>query len=53
MTTFEEELRAKRAIKMAEKEHEDNLNRAKEISEIAKQLQVSFKGKSSLNWTGK
>jgi hypothetical protein len=49
MTTFEEELRAKRAIKMAEKEHEDNLNRAREISDIAKQLQVSFKAKSSLD----
>jgi len=49
MTTFEEELRAKRAIKMAEKEHEENLNRAREISDIAKQLQGSFKAKSSLD----
>jgi hypothetical protein len=49
MTTFEEELRAKRAIKIAEKEHEENLNRAREISDIAKQLQVSFKAKLSLD----
>jgi hypothetical protein len=49
MTSFEEELRAKRAIKMAEKEHEENLNRAREISDIAKQLQVSFKAKLSLD----
>jgi hypothetical protein len=48
LTTFEEELRAKRAIKIAEKEHEENLNRAREISEIAKQLQSTFKNKSIL-----
>ena len=43
LTTFEEEIRAKREIKIAEKEHQDNLNRAKEISDIAKQLKESFK----------
>ncbi|HET6862620.1 MAG TPA: hypothetical protein VFH91_06220 [Pyrinomonadaceae bacterium] len=48
LTSFEEELRAKRAIKIAEKEHEENLNRAREISEIAKQLQTTFKNKSIL-----
>ena len=49
MTTFEEELRAKRAIKIAEKEHEENISRAREISDIAKQLQVSFKAKSTID----
>jgi len=38
LTTFEEEMRAKREIKIAEKDHEENLNRAKEIGEIGKQL---------------
>lgn len=43
MTTFEEELRAKRAIKLAEKEHEENLTRAREISQIAKELRDAAK----------
>jgi len=43
LTTFEEEIRAKREIKIAEKEHQDNLNRAKEISDIGKQLKEGFK----------
>ena len=43
LTTFEEEIRAKREIKIAEKEHQDNLNRAKEIGDIAKQLKESYK----------
>ena len=46
---FEEEIRAKRAIKMAEKDHEQNLDRAKEIGELAKQLQVSLTEKSSID----
>lgn len=49
LTTFEEELRAKRAIKMAEKDHEENLKRAKEIAEIGKDLQVTLKDKSVLD----
>src|SRR5512138_3195718 len=32
LTTFEEEMRAKRAIKLAEKEHQENVDRAREIS---------------------
>lgn len=48
MTTFEEEIRAKREIKIAEKEHQENLNRAKEISEIGKQLK-DFKDNSTLD----
>ena len=43
LTTFEEEMRAKRAIKLAEKEHQENLNRAKEISQLAKQLEDATK----------
>jgi hypothetical protein len=48
MTTFEEEIRAKREIKIAEKEHQENLNRAKEISDIGKQLK-NFKDNSPLD----
>src|ERR1041384_3476970 len=49
LTTFEEELRAKRAIKLAEKEHEDNLNRAKEISELGQSLKNDLKDRSALD----
>lgn len=48
LTTFEEEIRAKREIKIAEKEHQENLNRAKEISDIGKQLK-DFKVNSTLD----
>jgi len=48
LTTFEEEIRAKRELKMAEKEHQQNLDRAKEISEIGKQLK-DFKDNSTLD----
>ena len=48
LTTFEEEIRAKREIKIAEKEHQDNLNRAREIGEIAKQLK-DFKDSATLD----
>ena len=34
MGGFEDEMRAKRAIKMAEKDHEENLARAKLISQV-------------------
>lgn len=49
LTTFEEELKAKRAIKLAEKDHEENLKRAREIAEIGKDLSDSLKGKSALD----
>jgi hypothetical protein len=49
LTTFEEEMRAKRAIKMAEKDHEENLKRAKEIAQIGKDLQANLKDKSVLD----
>ncbi len=49
LTTFEEEIRAKRMIKMAEKEHQENLGRAKEIQQIGKELKESLQGKSALD----
>lgn len=49
LTTFEEEIRMKRAIKMAEKDHQENLNRAREILQITKELQENVKGESNLD----
>ena len=49
MTTFEEELRAKRAIKLAEKEHQENLNRAKEISQLGKDLKSGLEARTNLD----
>jgi hypothetical protein len=49
LTTFEEEIRAKREIKMAEKDHEENLNRAREIAQIGKELKDSMKDKPALD----
>lgn len=46
LTTIEEEMRAKRAIKLAEKDHEDNLKRAREIAQIGKELRETLKDKS-------
>ena len=42
LTTFEEEIKAKRLIKLAEKEHEDNLKRAREISQIGQDLRANL-----------
>ena len=47
LTTYEEEMKAKREIKIAEKDHEENLNRAKEIGEIAKQLHEGVKNSAT------
>lgn len=41
LSEMEEEMRAKQAIKFAEKEHQENLNRAKEIADIGKQLKAA------------
>lgn len=49
LTTFEEEMRAKHAIKLAEKEHKENLGRAREISQLGKELQENLKGKTTLD----
>ena len=48
LTTFEEEIRAKRELKIAEKEHQENLNRAREIGEIGKQFK-EFKDSSTFD----
>jgi hypothetical protein len=45
LTSLEEELHAKRAIKFAEKEHQENLDRAREIGEIGKELRENLKNK--------
>jgi hypothetical protein len=49
LTTFEEELRAKRLIKLAEKEHQDNLNRAREVSKLGQDLKAGLKTRSMLD----
>lgn len=49
LSTFEEEIRAKRAIKLAEKDHEENLNRARELAQIAKELQTDLKDKTTID----
>lgn len=49
LTTFEEEIRAKRAIKLAEKEHQENLNRAREIAQIGKELRESVRNRPFLD----
>src|ERR1043166_6997030 len=49
LTTFEEEIRAKRAIKLAEKEHEENLNRAREISQLGQDLRNCLKDRPALD----
>ena len=49
LTTFEEEIRAKRAIKMAEKDHEENLKRAREISQLGKDIGQLLKNKPVLD----
>ena len=41
LSEIEEEMKAKQAIKYAEKGHQDNLNRAKEIAEIGKELKAA------------
>lgn len=48
-TDLELELKAKREIKFAEKEHQENVGRAKEASSIGKDLATAFKRNNSLN----
>lgn len=50
-TALDYELRAKRAIKYAEKEHQENLSRAREASELGNALAAAFKQNKSLNST--
>jgi hypothetical protein len=49
LTELEEEMRAKHAIKVAEKEREENLDRAREIEQIGKELQESLKYQATLD----
>jgi hypothetical protein len=49
LTTYEEEMKAKRLIKIAEKEHQENINRAREISQLGKELEESFKKNNTLD----
>lgn len=44
-----EEMRIKREIKSAEKDHQQNLRRAKEISDLGQELADSFKKSNSLD----
>ena len=48
-TTMEEEMRAKRAIKFAEKEYQDNLERARDLSTLGASIVASFKQKNQLD----
>jgi len=48
LTTFEEEIRAKRLIKLAEKEHKENVDRAQEISQLGQDLKTVLKHRSAL-----
>jgi hypothetical protein len=52
LTTFEEEIRAKRLIKLAEKEHEENLKRAREISQLGQDLKAGMTTRSALDREG-
>ena len=46
---IEEEMRAKRAIKYAEKEYQENLDRARDLSVLGSSIVVSFKQKNGLD----
>jgi len=44
-----DEMRIKREIRYAEREHQQNLDRAQELSDLGKDLAASFKKKQSLD----
>lgn len=46
---IEEEMRAKRAIKSADKEYQDNLDRARDLSSLAASIVAAFKQKNGLD----
>ena len=48
-TEMEEEMRAKRAISLAEKEYQDNLDKARDLSELGASIVLSFKQKKELD----
>jgi hypothetical protein len=49
MTSIEEEMQAKRAIRYAEKEYRENVERAHELADLGSQLCESFKRNKSLD----
>ena len=49
MSTLEEEMRAKREIKAAEREYQENLDRARELSVLGTSIVTSFKEKNALD----
>jgi len=49
LTAVEEELRAKRAIKEADREYQENLSRARDLSSLGCALVTSFKQKNALD----
>jgi hypothetical protein len=49
MTSIEEEMRGKQAIKFAEKEYRENLDRAHELADLGTQLKESFKRNQQLD----
>lgn len=48
-TAIEEEMKAKRAIKYAEKEYQENLDRARDLSSVGASIVTSFKQKHGLD----
>src|SRR5712691_3992424 len=48
-SSIEEEMRAKREIKFAEKEYQENLQRADNLSELGAEIVASFKRNNSLD----
>ncbi len=48
LTTFEAEWRAKRAIRIAEKEHEENIKRATELGQLGQELKTTIKTRTIL-----
>jgi hypothetical protein len=49
LTVVEEEMRAKRAIQEADKEYQENLNRARDLSSLGLSIVASFKQKKTLD----
>jgi len=49
MTSIEEEMRAKRALKYAEKEYRENIDRAHELADLGSQLGECFKKTQQLD----
>jgi hypothetical protein len=47
--SIEDEMRAKRAIKFAEKEHLENLDRAREVAKIGEQIKAAFGVRQALD----